>query len=82
MTEWKEYKLGEICTKITSGGTPKTSEASYYDGNIPNNIIEEYEKYLNSILLGDIGKTNWQYNIEQGLFTYKNNKVRKLKANN
>lgn len=54
MTEWKEYKLGEICTKITSGGTPKTSEASYYDGNIPwlntkevnFNRIEKTEKYI------------------------------------
>ena len=35
MTEWKEYKLGEIVTRITSGGTPKSSEASYYDGDIP-----------------------------------------------
>ena len=35
MSEWKEYKLGEIVTRITSGGTPKSSEASYYDGDIP-----------------------------------------------
>ncbi len=35
MTEWKEYKLGEIATKITSGGTPKSSVAKYYDGDIP-----------------------------------------------
>lgn len=34
-SEWKEYKLGEIATKITSGGTPKSSEAKYYDGDIP-----------------------------------------------
>ena len=35
MTELKEYKLGEIATKITSGGTPKSSVAKYYDGDIP-----------------------------------------------
>lgn len=35
MSEWKEYKLGEVTVKITSGGTPKSSEASYYGGNIP-----------------------------------------------
>lgn len=35
MSEWKEYKLGEIASKITSGGTPKSSEASFYDGDIP-----------------------------------------------
>ena len=59
--------------------------SKYYDGNIPNNIIKLYEEYLNSILLDDRGKTNWKFNIEQGLFTYKDNKdkkVRELKANN
>lgn len=35
MGEWKEYKIKNIVSKITSGGTPKSSEASYYDGNIP-----------------------------------------------
>lgn len=35
MSEWKEYKLGEVTVKITSGGTPKSSEASYYGGKIP-----------------------------------------------
>src|SRR5690554_6927215 len=31
--EWKT--LGEISKKISSGGTPKTGVAEYYDGNIP-----------------------------------------------
>lgn len=35
MGEWKEYKLRDLTSKITSGGTPKSSEANYYDGNIP-----------------------------------------------
>ena len=59
--------------------------SKYYDGNIPNNIIKLYEEYLNSILLDDKGKRNWIFDIEQGLFTYKDNKdkkVRELKANN
>ena len=31
-----EYvKLGDICTKICSGGTPTSSNPAYYDGNIP-----------------------------------------------
>ena len=34
MGEWKEYKLGEII-KIVGGGTPKTSECRYWNGNIP-----------------------------------------------
>lgn len=35
MAEWKEYKLGDLVQYITSGGTPKSSEALYYDGDIP-----------------------------------------------
>lgn len=54
MGEWKEYKLRDITSKITSGGTPKSSEASYYDGNIPwlntkevnFNRIVKTEKYI------------------------------------
>ena len=35
MTEWKTYKLGDICKRVCSGGTPKSTESSYYDGDIP-----------------------------------------------
>lgn len=31
--EWKTIQ--DICRKITSGGTPLTSKAEYYNGNIP-----------------------------------------------
>ena len=34
MEEWKEYKLGEICTKIGSGATPKGGKESYLGGGI------------------------------------------------
>ena len=34
MEEWKEYKLGEFCTKIGSGATPKGGKESYLGGNI------------------------------------------------
>lgn len=27
--------LGDICTRVTSGGTPSTRKAEYYDGDIP-----------------------------------------------
>ncbi len=33
MEEWKEYKLGEICTKIGSGATPKGGKESYLGGD-------------------------------------------------
>lgn len=35
MSEWKEYKIGEITKKATSGGTPSTKVEEYYGGNIP-----------------------------------------------
>ena len=35
MTEWKTYRLGNVCKKVCSGGTPKSTEPSYYDGDIP-----------------------------------------------
>lgn len=35
MEEWKEYRIGDLCKRVCSGGTPKSSVASYYDGNIP-----------------------------------------------
>ena len=35
MSEWKTYRLGDICKKVCSGGTPKSTEPSYYGGNIP-----------------------------------------------
>ena len=34
MEEWKEYKLGDICTKIGSGATPKGGKEAYLGGNI------------------------------------------------
>jgi type I restriction enzyme S subunit len=34
MSEWKEYKLSDIM-EIIGGGTPKTSESQYWNGNIP-----------------------------------------------
>lgn len=35
MTSWKTYRLGDICKRVCSGGTPKSTEPTYYDGNIP-----------------------------------------------
>ena len=31
MKEWKKVKLGEICERVTSGGTPKASVNAYYN---------------------------------------------------
>ncbi len=35
MEEWKKIKISDICNRITSGGTPKSTIAEYYGGNIP-----------------------------------------------
>lgn len=55
MSEWKEYKLGEII-QIVGGGTPKTSELKYWNGNIPwlsvvdfnngNKFVIDTEKHI------------------------------------
>ena len=31
MSEWKKVKLGDICERVTSGGTPKANVTSYYN---------------------------------------------------
>lgn len=48
------YKLRDICCEMRSGGTPKSSEKEYYNGNIPfmsisdinNNQIRRVKKYI------------------------------------
>jgi type I restriction enzyme S subunit len=35
MEEWKEYNIGNLCSKVCSGGTPSSKHSEYYDGNIP-----------------------------------------------
>jgi type I restriction enzyme S subunit len=48
--EWKSVKLGEVA-KMGSGGTPKSTEEEYYNGNIPWVSIADitkFDKYLGS----------------------------------
>ena len=35
MSEWKEYRLRDLCDRVTSGGTPNTRKNEYYGGEIP-----------------------------------------------
>ena len=35
MEEWKLTKIGSICKRVCSGGTPKSTVVDYYGGNIP-----------------------------------------------
>ena len=54
MEEWKEYNIGNLCSKVCSGGTPSSKHSEYYDGNIPwlntkeinFNRIYSTEKYI------------------------------------
>lgn len=32
MSEWKDIKLGDLCYKVCSGGTPKSTCSTYYEG--------------------------------------------------
>lgn len=33
--DWEEKKLGEVCEKAQSGGTPKSTKKEFYNGSIP-----------------------------------------------
>lgn len=39
---WKTYKLSEVI-KIIGGGTPKTSESNYWNGNIPWLSVKDFQ---------------------------------------
>ena len=39
---WKTFKLSEVI-KIIGGGTPKTSEANYWNGNIPWLSVKDFQ---------------------------------------
>ena len=41
MEDWKEYKYTELASLI-GGGTPKTTEASYWNGNIPWLSVKDF----------------------------------------
>ena len=41
MEDWKEYKYTELASLI-GGGTPKTSETSYWNGNIPWLSVKDF----------------------------------------
>lgn len=48
--DWEEKKLGEVCKKAQSGGTPKSTNRDYYNGDIPFLAISDMTtqgKYLN-----------------------------------
>lgn len=49
--EWREIELGELCTRVTSGGTPKRSRADYFaddDGHVWIKSSELADRYVRS----------------------------------
>lgn len=43
MSEWKEYKLGEVI-QLIGGGTPKTTNINYWGGDIPWLSVGDFNK--------------------------------------
>ena len=43
MSEWKEYKLGEV-VKLIGGGTPNTTNSNYWGGDIPWLSVGDFNK--------------------------------------
>lgn len=42
--DWEEKRLGDLCLKSQSGGTPKSTIKEYYDGEIPFLAISDMTK--------------------------------------
>lgn len=61
MTEWKEYKLSEIMYLI-GGGTPKTSNPDYWDGDIPWISVKDFNGERRYV--GDTEKKITQLGLE------------------
>ncbi len=57
MTEWKEFKLGELCTKIGSGATPRGGGESYKQTGISlirsQNVIDFHFSYSGLAFIDD-----------------------------
>lgn len=58
MTDFKKYKLGDLCTNVTSGGTPLRSQSVFYEGGkipwlktkeVTNGRIYETENHITEL---------------------------------
>lgn len=59
--EWKEVRLGDVCTRVCSGGTPKSTNLSYYGGKIPwlnTKEIDFNRIYFTEMTITDSGLNN------------------------
>ena len=58
MSEWKKVKLGDLCRRITSGGTPKANYVRMYLGSaaLASEISNKEYKWYNGntvVILGE-----------------------------
>lgn len=62
MTEWKLYRIKDICTYIGSGMTPKSSNPKYYEngthnwintGDLNNGAVTECKQQISDVALND-----------------------------
>ena len=59
--QWQEVRLGDIATRITSGGTPSTTTKENYDGNIPwlnTKEVKNCRIYKTEKTISDLGLKN------------------------
>ena len=61
--DWEQRKVGDIAEKVIGGGTPKTSVAEYWDGDIP--WIQSSNVQENEMFEFDIPKTITQEGLEK-----------------
>ena len=74
MEEWKECKLSEIMDLI-GGGTPKTSNPDYWDGDICESVSETYSRKDEKVVL-----INTSDVLEGKFFTHTTTKNENLKG--
>jgi type I restriction enzyme S subunit len=61
MSAWDIVKINDICCKICSGGTPKSSNKEYYDGDIPwlnTNEVDFNNIYKTNRFITEAGLNN------------------------
>lgn len=59
--EWQEVRLGDVATRITSGGTPPTTDEKNYNGEIPwlnTKEVKNCRIYKTEKTISDLGLKN------------------------
>ena len=74
LSNWKVCKIGDICKRITSGGTPKSTVIEYYNaGNIP--WLNTKEVHFNRIYTTEKNITEFGLNNSSAKWIKENNVI-------